>query len=68
MAVELPRGLRINTVSPGWVAESLEATGMDASQGTPAADVARAYVRAVEGTDHGQTIRPGAANGERERP
>jgi len=58
VAVELPRGLRINTVSPGWVSEALEATGMDPSHGTPAADVARTYVRAVEGTDHGQTIEP----------
>lgn len=66
LAVELPRGLRINTVSPGWVTESLVGAGLDASHGTPAAEVARAYVEAVEGTDRGQTIRPAAANGERQ--
>jgi len=41
---------------------------MDTAHGTPAADVARAYVRAVEGTDAGQTIRPRATNGEGREP
>ncbi|WP_026869784.1 short chain dehydrogenase [Inquilinus limosus] len=55
-ALELPRGLRVNAVSPGWVRETLLAMGRDG--GTPAADVARAYVEAVEGTITGQMIRP----------
>jgi NAD(P)-dependent dehydrogenase (short-subunit alcohol dehydrogenase family) len=57
-AVELPRGLRLNVVSPGWVRESLVKLGLDPSAGIPAADVARAYVEAVEGTAQGQTIVP----------
>ncbi|MEV4177077.1 short chain dehydrogenase [Nonomuraea sp. NPDC049709] len=57
-AAELPRGLRINVISPGWVRETLEAMGMDGSAGTPAAEVARAYVEAVEGSAQGQTIIP----------
>lgn len=57
-AAELPRGLRINLVSPGWVAETLESLGMDPADGTPAAEVARAYVDAVAGTAQGVTVRP----------
>ncbi|WP_342237772.1 short chain dehydrogenase [Inquilinus sp. OTU3971] len=55
-ALELPRGLRVNAVSPGWVRETLRAMGRDG--GMPAADVARAYVAAVEGPAQGQVIRP----------
>lgn len=55
-ALELPRGLRVNAVSPGWVRETLQAMGRDG--GTPAADVARAYVDAVEGTITGQVLLP----------
>ncbi|MBW8726390.1 MAG: short chain dehydrogenase [Inquilinus limosus] len=55
-ALELPRGLRVNAVSPGWVRETLLAMGRDG--GTPAADVARAYVEAVEGTITGQVLVP----------
>ncbi|MBB5915033.1 NAD(P)-dependent dehydrogenase (short-subunit alcohol dehydrogenase family) [Nocardia transvalensis] len=57
-ATELPRGLRINTVSPGWITETLESMGRDGADGTPAHDVARAYVEAVQGTLQGQTLRP----------
>jgi NAD(P)-dependent dehydrogenase (short-subunit alcohol dehydrogenase family) len=57
-AVELPRGLRLNVVSPGWVRESLVALGMDGSDGIPVRDVARVYVEALEGTMQGQTIAP----------
>jgi NAD(P)-dependent dehydrogenase (short-subunit alcohol dehydrogenase family) len=55
-AVEMPRGLRLNVVSPGWVRESLLAMGMDPAGGTPAADVAGAYVDAVEGRAHGRVL------------
>lgn len=60
--VEMPRGLRLNAVSPGWVRESLAKLGLDPSDGTPVADVARAYVRAVEGTMQGQKITPHLAS------
>ncbi|QIB44243.1 short chain dehydrogenase [Streptomyces aureoverticillatus] len=57
-AIEMPRGLRVNTVCPGWVAETLEAMGLDGAEGTPAADVALAYTEAVEGDAQGRTLRP----------
>jgi NAD(P)-dependent dehydrogenase (short-subunit alcohol dehydrogenase family) len=55
-AIELPRGLRINAISPGWVTETLIALKMDPSIGIPAAQVAQAYVAAVEGSMTGQVI------------
>jgi NAD(P)-dependent dehydrogenase (short-subunit alcohol dehydrogenase family) len=57
-AQDLGRGLRINAVSPGWVAETMAELGMDAAQGTPVAEVARAYVAAVEGTMSGEILQP----------
>ncbi|SDJ27958.1 hypothetical protein SAMN05421874_101294 [Nonomuraea maritima] len=57
-AAELPRGLRINVISPGWIRETLEHLGMDGSTGTPVADVAEAYVTVIEGADQGRTIVP----------
>lgn len=57
-ALELPRGIRINVVSPPWVTETLIARKMDASIGLPAATVAQAYLTGVEGTATGQTIDP----------
>jgi NAD(P)-dependent dehydrogenase (short-subunit alcohol dehydrogenase family) len=59
-AVEMPRRLRLNAVSPGWVRESLAKLGMDESGGIPAGVVARAYLEAVEGTAQGRTIIPGS--------
>jgi NAD(P)-dependent dehydrogenase (short-subunit alcohol dehydrogenase family) len=55
-ALEAPRRIRVNVVSPGWVTETLEALGMDKTQGTPAVIVARAYVEAVEGSGSGKVI------------
>jgi NAD(P)-dependent dehydrogenase (short-subunit alcohol dehydrogenase family) len=55
-AIELPRGLRINAVSPGWVTETLIAFKMDPSIGIPAAQVAQAYVAAIEGKMTGQVL------------
>jgi NAD(P)-dependent dehydrogenase (short-subunit alcohol dehydrogenase family) len=60
-ALEAPRGIRVNVVSPPWVAETLKAMGQDPSRGLAAADVARAYVRCIEGTERGQVISPQAA-------
>lgn len=54
-ALEMP-GLRINAVSPGWVRETLQALGLDAAAGTPATEVARAYVESVEGTASGSVF------------
>ena len=55
-ALDLPRGIRINAVSPGWVTETLVALKMDPAGGTPAAQVARVYVKAVEGGMTGQVL------------
>lgn len=56
-ATELPRGLRVNAVSPGWVAETQARLGMTVD-GTPVAEVARAYVEAVESDHRGVVLRP----------
>jgi len=57
-ALELPRGIRINVVSPPWVSETLVAMGRDPSGGLPAADVARSYVESIEGTQTGAVLTP----------
>ncbi len=57
-ALEAPRGVRVNIVAPPWVTETLKALGMSLDGGMPAAQVAQAYVRAVEGTGTAQTIAP----------
>ncbi len=59
-ALEAPRHIRVNAISPPWVTETLQALKMDTSQGLPAAVVARAYVLSVAGTDTGSTLRPSA--------
>lgn len=60
-AIELPRGLRINTVSPTVLAESWDAYGpsFPGFEPVPAADAARAYVKSIEGAQTGQTYRVG---------
>ena len=55
-ALEMPRGLRVNVVSPPWVAETLEELGRDPSPGMPAAEVAHAYVESIEGDRNGDVI------------
>lgn len=55
-ALEAPRWIRVNAVSPGWVTETLIAYGMDPAGGTPAAEVARAYVKVLKGTATGEVV------------
>jgi NAD(P)-dependent dehydrogenase (short-subunit alcohol dehydrogenase family) len=55
-ALEMPRGVRINVVSPPWVTETLEELGWDTSPGMPAARVASAYIECVEGSRNGETL------------
>ena len=55
-ALELKRGVRINVVSPPWVAETLAQMGQDPKHGVPAEVVAKSYVKAVQGTGTGQVI------------
>jgi NAD(P)-dependent dehydrogenase (short-subunit alcohol dehydrogenase family) len=57
-ALEAPRRIRINVVSPPWVTETLLALGMDPSIGLPAAAVAKAYIRSLEGTETGAVLEP----------
>jgi NAD(P)-dependent dehydrogenase (short-subunit alcohol dehydrogenase family) len=57
-ALELPRGIRINAVSPRWIRETLQARGLDPAPGTPAAVVAQAYVKSLEGNQTGQVLDP----------
>jgi NAD(P)-dependent dehydrogenase (short-subunit alcohol dehydrogenase family) len=58
-ALEAPRGIRVNVVSPPWVTETLiEMGSTDLSHGLPAATVAQAYVRSVTGRQTGQVIEP----------
>ncbi|MGA8714763.1 MAG: short chain dehydrogenase [Roseiarcus sp.] len=45
VAAELSITVRVNAVSPGWVAETLQAMGRDPSGGIPAAEVAQVFVQ-----------------------
>lgn len=62
-ALEMPRGLRINAVSPPWVKETLVKRGMDPTPGLAASDVAKAYVAAVEGPHQGKILDPRQLDG-----
>ena len=57
-ALEAPRGIRVNVVSPPWVTETLQAMGRPTTGGLPAAVVARSYVESLEGRMTGQVLRP----------
>ncbi|MCG8914330.1 short chain dehydrogenase [Actinokineospora sp. PR83] len=57
-AADLPRGLRVNVVSPGWVRETQVALGMTDTSGVPARVVARSYVECVEGGFTGRNLFP----------
>src|ERR1700752_53193 len=47
---ELPQGLRLNVVSPGWIRETLIKLRMNPDAGTPVTVVAETYLKAIEGT------------------
>jgi NAD(P)-dependent dehydrogenase (short-subunit alcohol dehydrogenase family) len=55
-ALELPRGLRINVISPTVLTESLPSYGpyFRGFESVPAAKVARAFSKSVEGAQTGQ--------------
>lgn len=55
-ALEVPRDLRVNVVSPPWVEETLEAMGEDFSPSLAADTVATAYRKSLEGSMNGATI------------
>ena len=60
-AIELPRGLRINTVSATVFEEAWDAYGSMFAGATPipVAEAAQAYVEAIEGDATGQVLRVG---------
>ncbi|WP_233852620.1 short chain dehydrogenase [Paraburkholderia sp. HD33-4] len=55
-ALELRGKARVNVVSPGWIAETLESMGRDPSQGIPAEIVAQAYKRTLSGSASGEVV------------
>jgi NAD(P)-dependent dehydrogenase (short-subunit alcohol dehydrogenase family) len=55
-ALEAPRGIRVNIVSPPWITDTLKALGMDPSQGITPEAVARLYVQSVTGKQTGAVI------------
>ena len=57
-AIELPRGLRINSVSPGVLLESMAGYGpfFRGHEPVPAARVALAYAKSVEGARTGEVF------------
>lgn len=48
-ALDLEDRARVNVVSPGWVAESRAAAGLDPAGGIPVAELALAYLGLIEG-------------------
>lgn len=59
-AMDMPRGLRLNGVSPGSVKETMDQSGLDSTRGMPAKTLAEHYVFAVEGAMTGTIIDPTA--------
>lgn len=55
-ALEMPRGVRINAVSPVFVKETMEILGMDSTHGMPSQKVALAYKEAVESQLNGEVL------------
>lgn len=55
-ALEAPRGIRVNVVSPPWISETLVAMGQDGAGGMPAEQVAKAYVESVESQRTGEVL------------
>ena len=60
-AIELPRGLRVNAISPTVLLEAMPdyAPYFRGFKPVPAADVALAYAKSVEGLQTGQTYHVG---------
>lgn len=55
-ALDLEGRYRVNVISPGWVAESREAMGMDPEPGIRAAELAEYYLAAVAGQGTGEVV------------
>lgn len=60
-ALEAPRGIRVNVVSPPWVTETVAAMKMPPVPGAlSTATVAKTYVAAALGARTGETLSPSA--------
>jgi len=55
-SLEMPRGIRINIVSPNWVVDTLKAYNMDPTIGTPVEVVAQTYLQVLQGTMNGEVL------------
>lgn len=55
-ALEVSNGVRVNTVAPAFVKETMEMMGMDPTSGLSALDTAKAYKQVVEGDANGMTL------------
>ena len=55
-AMEIGRGIRVNSVAPAFVKETMVMMGMDPAPGVSAADTAMAYKLAVEGDVNGEVL------------
>ncbi len=53
-ALDLPRGIRINTMSPPFIKETAEKMGFPG--GLPASDNAKVYLEWLEGSETGQVV------------
>jgi NAD(P)-dependent dehydrogenase (short-subunit alcohol dehydrogenase family) len=57
-ALDMPRGIRVNAVSPPFIKETAEKMGMPG--GYPAADNAKAYIELATGSETGKVVFPGS--------
>ena len=55
-SLEMPRGIRVNIISPNWVVDTLKAFNMDPAMGTPVETVALAYLKVLEGSMNGEVV------------
>ena len=58
-ALDVPRGIRVNAVSPPFITETAQKMGMPTDGTLAAADAARTYDALVEGSDTGKVVFPG---------
>ena len=57
-ALNAPRGIRVNVVSPSWITETLMKLNRPLEGGTPVSQIAQAYVQCIEGSETGQILGP----------
>lgn len=55
-SLDLPSTLRVNVVSPGWLAETRRKMGLDPAGSVSAREVATLYLRAIESVERGKVF------------